>query len=129
MAQLGKLKAKVEQEDQARAVEIFERDGKPVLAADGSRATITVIGSESREYKSRLQKATRKWGRNGGTDEELAIASAAAGVVDWHGWEDEAGAAIPCTPENVKALLSLGFIRAQVQTAINRTTDFFAEES
>jgi len=128
------LDKETEQDEEGAAVPIFQRGGDPYLAADGTPATITVLGSESKKYKAGKRAATKKMLRSYGSHvepedvERNAISLAAAAVIDWHGWEAN-GQPVPCTPENVKVLLSRDHILTQVQLGIDRHSSFFAKAS
>jgi len=132
MADIGKIKKQIaETDDLAVAIPIYDRQGEPHLAAGGSQATISVLGSESAEYKRRKAKADRamaRGGRNVPLDEQRRM-WAACGVEAWHGWEDDSGRPLECTNENVKALLTLDYILHQVEAGIRRDGDFFASAS
>lgn len=131
------IHAAVAQEDEGVAVPIYQRNGDPYLAADGTQATITVVGSESKRYRAarhqqyrRISKRVRS-GRADATPEEMerdALDLAAAAVVGWHGWED-GKKPLDLTPENVRRLLAYDHILDQVQAGIQRHAGFFAAAS
>lgn len=113
-------------------VPILQRNGKPYLAADKkTRSTMTLIGSESEEFRQKRDAIWQAAGESTTDDEKAAIriAVAAAAVKDWAGWEDPNGQVFACTPDNVKALLSLEHILLQVEAGVQRRTDFFDDAS
>lgn len=127
MANLKDVVKQIQQDDEPRTVTICDRTGKPYRAADGTDATLTLVGSESPGYRKRRDDAYRALAelKDEPTPGEVQIAVAACAVVDWHGWED-GKKALPCTPENVRTLLSLEHILRQVEAAVTRRADFFA---
>jgi hypothetical protein len=55
---------------------------------------------------------------------ELVVAA----VTGWHGWE-QGGADWPCTPENVKELMTVPHILAQCEEAMDAGRSFLAKSS
>ena len=135
---MQKVKELVEQDNEGVAVPIYQPNGDPYLGADGKPSTITVLGSESKAYKAarRVQQArlfhAARSGRAGHkTPEESerdAEELAASAVVSWSGWEAN-GEPLPCTPENVKALLAIDHIFDQVNRGIQQHASFFERAS
>jgi hypothetical protein len=131
------VKKAVEQDDEGVTVTIFQRTGEPYLGADGSEATVTVVGTESSRYRQaerRQQRKMFKRVRVRGADitpedaESEAIDLAASAVIDWHGWELD-GKPVPCEPKYVKQVLQIKHIFEQVQSAIQGHAAFFGEKS
>jgi len=133
---IGEIKSLVAKENDGAAIPIYQKNGDPYLGADGEQSTITVVGSESKQYKAarhtqyrRMQKRV-KLGRGEATPEELerdVLDLAAAAVVGFSGWE-EGGEPLAFTPENVKLLLGFDHILDQVQAGIHRHASFFGDE-
>lgn len=94
--------------DESKPVTILRLDGEPYKALDGTDSTISVVGSESRRMR-KWEEAERERMKVGGfnrtDDAERRVARVVAAVTAWHGWDAD-GADLPCTPDNVRALLS-----------------------
>jgi hypothetical protein len=93
-----------------------------ILAADGSPATLTLLGMDSPQarriqYRTRAAFQSRVLARahaaqkaDGITPDDIAEQAEAdldllvALTVDWHGFEDDDDQPIPCTPAAVRAL-------------------------
>lgn len=127
---IGKLDAVIALDEQEVEVTIYQKNGEPYLAPDGKTpCTITVVGEESQrvmdadtatqrrmlhQRSQRLQPADILYNR---------IFRASAAVTRWFGWTmgaDEAS----CTPENVRKLLRVPHILAQVEAAVTGHSDF-----
>lgn len=121
-------------EERKATVTIYQRDGEPYLALDGSKSTFTVVGSESksvRAARAALQKRLLNSRRIKLTPADIRrnrIDTAAAGVTDWHGWDDN-GKDVPFSAERVSDVLRLEHILEQAETAIAEHADFFAKPS
>ncbi len=128
------IEAVLADEEREAVVIIYQRDGDPYVALDGSDATMTVVGSESkrvREAKAKLQKKLLNSRRSKMTPDDIRrsrINTAAAGVVGWRGW-DKDGKEADCSPGNVRDVLALEHILEQVESAISEHADFFAKPS
>ena len=126
-----------EQDDEGAVVTIYQRDGEPYLASDGTESTVTVVGSESKQYRAaklaqqrRLMKRARTGAREL-TPEELerdVLKLAASAVTAWHGWE-KGGKELPCEEKNVLQILEYVHIFEQVQAGIAGHSAFFAKGS
>lgn len=130
---IQQVAAAVAQDEEGVVVPINGRDDEPYLAADGSPATITVLGSESKKLRQvrdgQFKRLLKHRGKLEAKDiRENRIELAAAAVVSWSGWTAN-GAPFECTPGNVKALLEHEHILTQVEEGINRHADFFAKSS
>jgi len=132
---ISKIQAEVAKDETGVVVPINQKSGDPYLAANGTPATVTVVGSESKKYRAARDSISRKMLRGRRTRLEPAdltnnrVEMAAAAVTDWHGWE-AGGKPAPCTPENVKALLmAADHILEQVESGISEHADFFANSS
>ncbi len=130
MADIEQVLEQVQQDQTAIAVPILQRDGKPYPAADGSPATISVIGSESPSYRQKRDAFYRARAKELSEPNQNAdrIAVAALGVTDWKGWSTN-GTPLECTPENVHRLLGLEHILVQVEAALDRRGSFFSAVS
>lgn len=126
-----------EQDDEGAVVTIYQRDGEPYRAEDGTDATVTVVGTESKQYRDaklaqsrKLFKRARSGARDMTPEEAEAGAQrlAAAAVIDWHGWEAD-GKPLACTPDNVLKILKFPHIFEQVQAGIVGHAAFFAADS
>lgn len=109
MASLKDITASVEAHEKGVPIPIYDANAEPYLALDGTPATITVLGAESRKLRKaqedydRERRKKHPFGSPGdGSDHELEKIVMA--VVDWHGWDD-GKKDLPCTPENVRAIL------------------------
>jgi hypothetical protein len=131
------LKKVVEQDDEGVTVTIFQRNGDPYLAADGSEATVTVVGSESKRYRDaerRQQRRLFKRARVRGAEitpeetEREAIEVASAAIIEWHGWEAD-GKPVPCENPHLTSFLKVKHIFEQVNAAIQGHAAFFEARS
>jgi len=128
------LKFKVEQDDTPVTIPIYQKDGDPYLAADGTPATIDVVGSEAKRYEAARTQITKNMLRSRRTrvePEDLQrnrITMAAAAVTGWHGWEN-GSEPLPCNEENVRMLLGIEHILDQVEAGIAAHADFFKQSS
>ena len=133
---ISTLKTKVAESEKGAIVPIEGQDGEAYTAADGSPATITLLGSESKKLRAVSDKQTRRVLRDQRTKmtpEELRanrIELATAAVIDWHGFEDDAGNPIPCTAENVAEVLAAApHVLEQVESGVRRHASFFSASS
>ena len=135
---IAKLEAVREQADEGAVVTIFDPDGEAYLASDGSEATMTIVGAESKKYraaKMAQQRALFKKARSSATSmtpeqaEKQVQRLAASAIIGWHGWEDDKGAEQDCSVENVCDVIKYVHIFDQVQAAIQGHSAFFANDS
>lgn len=132
---ITELPHEVAKDEEIIDVTIYRKDGEPYLAADGTPATIGVVGSEAKDYRRAEDAISRRMlrmGRRSTPDDlrENRIAQHAACVRRWHGWEDDYDADVPCTPENVKTLLGAAeHILDQVVAGVIGHASFFAKSS
>jgi len=127
---LKKVDDIVARADKPVTITIYQPNGEPYRAKDGTEATMDVVGSESKKYRTAegviadrmLSKRRAKFSKE--DIERNAIFLAASAVVGWHGWEIDGKEAEP-SPENVRFLLQYKHIRNQVDEAINGHADFF----
>lgn len=135
MASIKQVREKAAGSERIADVPIFEPDGTPYRAKDGSPATIGVYGPESKRHNAARDALTQKLIRQGGkkpTPEALRqtrIEQAAAVVARWHGWEAEDGAEIRCDHDNVVELLRTDHVLEQVEAGISGHADFFERSS
>lgn len=132
------LKAIREQADEGSEIVIYDLAGDAYKASDGSDATFTLLGSESKKYRDaklahqrRLIKRARAGGREM-TPEELDLATlkqAASAFLGWHGWEDDRGADHPCEEKYILKVISYGHILEQAQAGIQGHAVFFTNDS
>lgn len=131
---LSKINEEIARDEQGLVVVIYGKDEEPYLAADGSEATITVLGADSKQVRAVRDRQTRRYLKNSGqkrTPEDLRrnrIEAAAAAVTAWHGWESD-GQPMPCAPDNVRLLLRADHILVQVEEAIARPRNFTESSS
>jgi hypothetical protein len=132
MASIKQVQASVAKHDTPVAIEILDAQGEKYLALDGTPATISVVGSQS-ERARRWEDAERERLWKGAVRDHDArnLDSVCTAVVDWHGWDD-GKKDLPCTPENVRALLGAPEARhilRQVENGINNHALFSAASS
>jgi hypothetical protein len=133
---ISALKASTDKHDEGMVVPILDESGEPMLAADESPVTVTVVGIESKRIRKVEDKQTRRVWRTGATDPDPdllrknRVELAAAAVIDWHGFEDDNDQPVPCTPENVVAVLSSsGHVLKQVEAGVRRPRALFPPAS
>lgn len=126
MKNLEKLNAA---ENEGVVTVIYQRNGEPYLAADGSESTMTIIGSESQKVKVAKAAVTRAMlnkRRTKLTPEDVddnLINQAAAAVIEWHGWEVD-GKAAKLNKDNLATVLQYDHIREQVEQVRDAHADF-----
>lgn len=131
MASLNELKAQQASEDQGATITIYQKGSQePYTGKDGAPATVTVVGSESARFKEHRRKLIRSRSRNArpmtADETEMFVLQELAGaVIAWSGWEDEQGAPLPCTGDNVCKLLAWDHIYNQVNNAVHGPASFF----
>lgn len=129
------LQQEVAKDEEVIDVTIFGKNGEPYTAKDGSPSTIGVVGAESKRFRQAENAISRKNLRNHRptTPDDLRaqrLKQHAACVVRWHGWEDENDAELPCTPENVEAVLGAAdHVLDQVVAGVQGHASFFAQRS
>ena len=134
------LKKIREQADEGAVVVIYDPDGEPYLASDGTEATMTIVGAESKRYRSKKldqQRALIKKMRAGAGassmtpegNEQQVHRLAASAIIAWHGWEDDQGAAQECTVDNICKVIKYVHIMEQVAVVIQGHAGFFGKDS
>lgn len=136
MANFNDIQTEIAQDEEIVDVPIFKKDGSPYLAPDGeTQCTIGVRGSDSKKVKTARDANQRKLLRDRRTKmtpEELRAnrtTVAAAAIARWQGWTSGDDGAFDCSPENVRAMLSVDHILEQVEEGITGHADFFAKSS
>jgi hypothetical protein len=134
MKTLNKLIAR---DNEPVTITIYQPNGDPYLAADGSESTMDVVGAESELYRKAERRQQRRLFKRARLSqanikpeeaEAEAIELCASGVVAWHGWEDD-GKPWKCEHANVKLLLGVKHIFDQVNAGINGHASFFEKSS
>lgn len=129
------ISQEIEQDEEGVTITIFKKNEDPYLAADGSEATMTVLGTDAKQVRAVRDRQTRRYLKNQKkkrTPEDLRrnrIELATAAVKAWHGWEDADGAPLPCTPQNVARLLKYDHVLAQIEEASEAGASFFESSS
>lgn len=131
MASLKDLKAASAREDEGAVVVIYQKgSNEPYLAADGSEATATIVGTESSTYRARRRAFLRRQSKRApgpvGPEEaeRYVLEELACAVIAWHGWED-GDEPLDCTTENVIEWLAWDHIYNQVHAAAHKPSGFF----
>jgi hypothetical protein len=140
MADFRTAQQSVQQDENVVDIPIFQKNGDPYLAADGTtQCTVGVVGAESRAARHAERTARQRYVRmlqTGGvvatTDDEeqesVEIEKTAACVVRWFGWTD-GDSEYPCTPDNVRQLLAVPHIHTQVAAGVAKHAGFFARSA
>jgi hypothetical protein len=131
MAQIRDVVEKqIAKDEEGLVVPIYQRTGKPYVGKDGKQSTLTMLGSESKRYRKALDEYYKSVAESPTevSDQDLVIGKVAVGCIGWSGWED-GDKDLPCTFENVSALLSLGHVLVQAQNGLMRSKDFFGDGS
>jgi hypothetical protein len=156
MAKIGSLKL-AQRAEQGATMTVrdtlaeTDEDGElpPLLAADGTPATLTLLGADSetaRRLDYRRQAAAQnrvvtsmfggKSKRGAVTADDIAeqydhdLNRLVTLTVGWHGFEDDEGEPLPFSAEAVKELYAQNaFIREQALSFIQDRTRFFAPSS
>jgi hypothetical protein len=144
MANIDTIQEEQAQDEVPTAIEIDQKNGDPYLAPESTPekpvpCTISVLGSDAKRVKLAKDKADRillRAGRKKLKPSDLRknrIAIAAAAVTGWTGWTyGPDNAPFPCTPENIRAMLSKEHILDQVESGVNdhaEHADFFTSAS
>jgi len=123
------LELLVASDEEGVVITIYQKNGDPYLAKDGTDSTMTVVGSESKKIKAAKRGMTKRMlKRRRVTLDEMEvernqIEMAAAAVIDWHGWE-KGDKTLECTSENVRYVLTIDHIREQVEQGRDAHADF-----
>lgn len=133
---ISKIKDEVAKDEEGATVTVYQKNGDPYLAADGTTpCTFTVVGDESKRVRQAKDRQTKRVLRDRQREIEPGdlrtnrIELAAAGLIDWSGWESD-GQPVPCTADNAKTLLgSADHLLEQAEEAIRRHARFFVERS
>jgi len=134
---LKALEAEKATEDQAVVVPISDNAGEQYVSATRGPATMSVLGQHSAAVRAVALANTRRFQklRQRAEDvpldfwEENARRECAAALTEW-GMEDEAGALVPVTLDNVRAVCKLApWIQRQITDAMNGHARFFSPGS
>lgn len=134
MASIEQIEGVLERQEEGAVIEIMQPSGDPYVGLDGATATITVVGSESKQYRASEMAESRKLlkgGRAKLTPEQLRsqrINKAASAVVEWSGWDD-GKKDLPCTLEHVKDVIRHEHILRQVEAGIDDHAGFSGRSS
>jgi hypothetical protein len=134
VADINRIKDEIAQDEVAQAVPINQKNGEPYLAPDGSPCTVSVLGSDAKRVQAARDTIQRRMLRARRVKLDPAdlranrIDLAAAAVTGWYGWT-AGDVEFPCTPENIRALLSSEHVLEQVETGITGHADFFVTAS
>ena len=118
-----------EAENEGVVTIIYQRNGEPYLAGDGTESTMTIVGSESKKVKEAKANATRTMLNRKRTKltpedvEDNLISQASAAVIEWHGWEID-GKDAKLNKDNLTAVLKYDHIREQVELVRDAHADF-----
>jgi len=126
------------QDEEDAVIPVYQKNGDPYLALDGTQSTITVVGVESKQYQEAKRAHQKRlfsiMKKTAGQVLDPAIARQedikllAAAVKGWHGWDD-GKAETKCTPDNIKSLLRVPHIFDQVKAGVDGHADFFTARS
>ena len=131
---LTNLDAEIAKDETGAVIPINQKNGDAYRAADGTPATVTVVGSESKRYKDARNLITkrainlRRQKMDPADLERNRIDLAVAAIIDWSGWEI-GGKVAECTPQNIRQLLRADHILEQVEAGIVGHADFFSTPS
>ena len=125
----------IAEDEQPAVVTIYQPDGEPYRAADGSEATMSLLGSESKKVRQAQDRALRRLIRQrsrGQNEVEEArqnrIEVATAALVAWHGWEIGGKPAV-LTAENAAKVFRVQHILQQVEEVVSGHARFFKSNS
>jgi hypothetical protein len=111
MASIKQVTEAVERQEHPVAVPIYGLDAEPYYALDGTPATISVVGSESKRMR-KFEDVQRERIRQGvfQMDNPLEeyrrrVERVVEAVAAWHGWDD-GEKELECTSANVRAFFS-----------------------
>jgi hypothetical protein len=133
---LTELKEQVAQDEQGYTFAVVDPMGDTYTAVDGTDVTFTVVGTQSKARRKAEDAEARRLMRAGRTQMEpedlraRRLNLATACVTAFHGWEDDAGAAVPFSAHNVREILTADErILVQVENAIDRHSAFLSKGS
>lgn len=134
MADILKLQDEVARDEQGLTETIYQKDGDPYLAPDGSECTITILGMDAKRVRRTQDSIQRRLVQKHGRKFEPAeyrkqrIELAASAVTGWAGWT--AGEQpLEYSNENTIALLSVEHILEQVEAILKGHAAFFKSAS
>ena len=124
-------------EDEGTPVELHDADGEPIMQGllNDKPVTITVVGTYSQKYRKATDVARDKQLKRrramltGDELQKQQLDITASCVLSWDGVNaDEKGTPLPCTKENVIAVLvAAPWIREEVEAAMNDNARFFGK--
>lgn len=133
---LSAVKAKVAQANKPATMTVLQVDGTPYRSKSGAESTLQYLGTDSDKWRENREAVQRRnvAEQNETVDENKDAvrnkAELAAGViVGWSGWEDDDDNELPCTRENVLALLNADHVLQQVWKKIFSHQSFFSDSS
>jgi hypothetical protein len=131
-------KSVAEREDEGVVIQLKDVTGEPQYFGDAENSkpvTMTVAGTYSPTYRKAVAANRDKWLRqrsremDGDQMDKQSLRTAAACIKGWDGLFS-GGAPVPCTKDNVVALLDEApWIREQVEAAMTDHASFFPKPS
>lgn len=134
MADLSSIDQIVSAAEQSVTGVIYQPNGDPYLAPDGTECTISVQGKESKAYRRARDMILRRGLRSRKANIEPhevrqnRVDQAAAVFTGWHGWT-EGERILECAPEYVKRWLAHDHLLEQAEALIEGHASFFSKNS
>ncbi len=130
---IKRLPVDAEQENEGVPVPLVSRDGEPDLASDGSRASFTMLGRDSKRVRAVMDRQQRDYAKQrGNADPDKIMANrvevAVVACIAWSGIEDD-GKPFPLTSANAKLVFSDRHYLEQAESGIFQHASFFTKAS
>ncbi len=128
---IKRLTVEADKENEGVVVPLVRRDEEPDLASDGTRASFTMLGRDSKKVRAVMDRQQREFAKQRGSidpDKIMAnrIEVAVAACVAWSGIEDD-GKPFALTPENAKLVFSDRHYLEQAESGVFQHARFFSK--
>lgn len=131
MADIARIKHAVAQSEEIADIQIRDEFGELYLAADGTAATVGVVGRDSRLFRRNADAYARKTARLPRIEQEKVDwrrVNAACGIARWAGW-DSGETPFPHTFENALEFVQATHVLEQIEAGVVGHASFFGKPS
>lgn len=133
---ISQVSAGVTQANKPASMKVIQPDGHFYKSSKGEPCTLLFVGTDSDRFRETREEVQRR--NLAEQKEEIDVTKdtirnredlSVGAIVGWSGWEDDDDNELPCTPENVRALLKADHILQQVWKNIFAHRSFFSDSS